>query len=567
MRRILAVIAGLVVLFFVLAALALRSLESGAGKDRVAQTLSSAIGAPVEIGGLAVSLFPTPGLTATQVRIGGAGPEAAPGIALAELRVAPSLASLLPGRTPTIKRADLIGLVISIRHTASGQWLAPVPAAGSASSPSSTEVGHAASPSASAPPRSGAASAKPGAHVATAPRSRATPASSEATGSAASAVAIDALQLKGGAIRVVDELLRNATGGPSVTTISGINAALQFIDGTLSVPNFDGRLGQTVVRGSAEAGAKGITLHLASSSLHQADLPAMLALAGMPPMGEISISGKAPVDVTTHVAADFVTLTVNGQATLDQLQLGRLTMQAVRLPFRLEHNVFTSDPITFTAYAGRERGRVSVNFSTTPASFSLRTTLDQLDVNQALSATTTIKNVLFGTGQVSADVTGTGMSQPEIERSLTGTVKFALTDGDIRNLPVLSEINRVMGITSGATTDTKFQSLSGTASIADGQARTNDLALHAGDFSLAGSGTLGFDQSLNFALTAQLSAAKSGQLAQAVPLVKRLESASGEIQLPVKVTGTASAPKIGGIDLQSVAKKQLPGLLQQLLKK
>jgi hypothetical protein len=118
----------------------------------------------------------------------------------------------------------------------------------------------------------------------------------------------------------------------------------------------------------------------------------------------------------------------------------------------------------------------------------------------------------------------------------------------------------------GGATDTKFQSLSGTATIAGAQARTNDLALHAGDFSLVGAGTFGFDQSLDFRLDAQLSASKSAQLAR-IPFVKRLENSSGEIQLPVRVTGTVASPTIAGINVKSVNTKQLPGLVHQLLKK
>jgi len=568
MRRTLVVIAAIVLLFIVLAVVALKSLQSGAGRDRVARALATALGQPVEIGGLSVSVFPSPALTATQVRIGGVGQEAAPGIAVGELRVVPSLLSLIPGRTPTIERADLVRLVISIRRTASGQWLVPVPSAAGAPRPASgtgpaagAAPGVVPAPTPAGATSAGTASAPPATRPSTpAGRPAASPLGAPAP------VAIDVLRLRDGAVRLVDDHLRSATGAPTVTTISGITAGLRYLDGTLSVSEFEGRLGQTVVRGSAEAGRKGITLHLSSSSLHNEDLPAMLALAGMAPVPELSFGGQAPVEITTQVAPDLVTLTVSGQATVDQLTLGRLTLQSVHAPFRLERNVFTSDPLTFTAYGGHERGRVSVNLSATPPTFALRMALEQLDVNQALSATTTMKNVLLGTGRVSADVTGSGMSQAAIEKSLAGTVQFALENGDVRNLPVQASINRALGLTSGGAGDTKFQSLSGTAMIAGAQARTNDLALRAGDFSLIGTGTFGFDQSLDFHLEARLSAAKSAPLAR-IPFVKRLENSSGEIQLPVKVTGTVAAPMIGGINVGSINTKQLPGLLHQLLKK
>jgi uncharacterized protein involved in outer membrane biogenesis len=524
MRRVLYIGGGVIVALLVLVVIALEALKAGVGKDRIAAALSGALGMPVTMGGLSVSLIPSPSLQATDVRIGGTDRTAAPGIAVSSLHVVPQLLSLVPGRTPTISHADLVGLVLSIRRTASGRWEAPVP------------------PPTGAP--AGAASGR----------------------GAPSPVAIEALRVRDAAIRVVDDSLRAPSGGPTITTISAISADLSVQHGTVSLPQFTGRLGQTQVAGSAEAGPSGIALRLTSPSIHNADLPGLFALAGMAPYAGLSIDGRAPVELSTHIGADFATLTASGKASIDRVTLATITLQQLQAPFRLEHRVLTLDPITFSVYGGREQGGVTVDVSKSPPQFTLRTSIQGLDVNQALSANTTMKDFLFGTAKLQTNVRGSGTTQAALEQSLAGTLQFAVENGDIRNFPVLAAINQAFGITQGSTTDTKFQSLSGTATIGGGQARSSDLTLHAGELSMLGQGTFGFDKTVDLHLTAVISAAKAAQLAQVTPLAKRLENDRGEITVPVLVTGSATAPKIT-VDVQAIAKQQLPGALQNQIKK
>lgn len=515
MKRLLIIVGGLILLLLVLAVVGLQALKSGAGKGKIEAALSSALGQPVVIGSMSVQLIPTPALDASGIRIGGADSTAAPGIALARLHVAPVLSSfLIPGRTPSIDHIELVGLVVSVRRDKAGHWLAPVPPAGGASK-----------------------SGGPG-------------------------VELHALRIRDGAIRVVDDSLRAAGGGPTVTTISDVAADLQAEGGTLKVPSFTGRLGGTVVSGSTEAGPKGITLHLSSESIEGADLPRLFALAGMRPFPGLAIEGKAPFEMTTSVAPDFSTFVVTGKAAIERVKMNTITLQSLQAPFKLAKGIFTLDPLTFTMYRGRQQGAVSIDLNQPEPVYTIRTTVDGLDVDQALSANTTMKNLLTGTGKLTGNVRGSGSTAPAIEKSLAGTLRFELVNGVVRNFPLLAAINKAIGITEGTTSDTKFQSFSGTAKIGGGKAQTDDLALRAGELSLVGAGTLGFDQSLTFKTLAIFSTAKSAELAGRVGLVKRLENARGEIQIPVTITGTATAPKTT-VDVQSVAKKQVQDQLQK----
>jgi len=521
MRRLLYVLIALVVLVLALFGLGYAALHSSAVNKKIEAALTSALGQPVTLGSIGVGLFPTPTLDARDVRVGGADSNAAPGLSLRSLHVVPEIRSFLPGRTMTIDHVELLGLTIALRKDKSGKWLLPVAPAPAPAGPSPG----------GAPP-----------------------------------VDLRLLQVRDGRIRIVDDSLTDAKGRSTITTISNVEADLQATGGSLKAPRFTGKLGGTVVNGAAEAGPKGASLHLESASIENADLPSLFALAAMPPYPGLSISGKAPFELTTTIAPDFKTFAAAGKASIERVKFGTFVLDGMSSQFRFEKGVFTLDPFAFTFFGGKQQGSVAIDLSQPAPVYTIKSTLTGLDVNRALSATTTMKDFLLGNASVTTDVKGSGGSAPAIEKSLAGTVKFQLVNGVIKNFPLLARINEALGITEGNDKDTKFESLSGTAAIGGGKAKTNDLLLKAGEITTRGGGVMGFDQSLDFKLKAVVSAAKSAQLLGKLGPLGGLRNSQGELEIPVTVSGTAQAPKYG-VPVGGVAKKEVKEQIQKGLNK
>jgi uncharacterized protein involved in outer membrane biogenesis len=514
-RRLLFFFVGLIVVLIVLAVAALQALKSETARSRIASALSGALGQPVTIGGLSTSVFPTPSLSARGIRIGGADSTAAPGVSLEALHIVPRLSSILPGHALTIDHVDLRGLAISVRRDSAGRWLLPVP-----------------------------------------------PAPTVDTSKGGSAIELNQLRARAGSIRIVDDQLRTPSGGPTVSTITGVESDLQATGGRVKVSSLTGRLGESVVTGSADMGPAGVELRLGSESVHPADIPALFALAGMQASPLLSIEGKAPFEMTISFPPGFATHRVTGKAAIDRVKFGTLAFESLQAPFHLDHGVFTLDPLSFKTYGGTQLGSVSVDLNHLVPVYTIRTSVKGLDVNQALSANTTMKNFLAGGGRLAGDVRGSGNTAAALERTLTGTLEFELKDGVIRNFPLLAAINQALGVTQGTDRDTKFQSLSGTAALGGGIARTNNLILRAGELSMTGKGTLGFDLHLNMDLVTSVSPALSNQVVQRVGMLKNLSNDRGQVTFPVKVTGTTTAPKITP-DLGSIAKKELQGKVEK----
>jgi uncharacterized protein involved in outer membrane biogenesis len=514
-RRFSYLVLGAFTLLVVLAVAALQTLKSGAVRSRIASELSSELGQPVSIGGLTASVFPTPSLSARFIRIGGADSTAAPGVSLEALHIVPRLSSILPGRTLAIDHVDLRGLIISVRRDRAGRWLVPVP-----------------------------------------------PSPSTDSANSGSGIDLNELRARAGSIRIVDDQLRAPDGGPTITSITRVEAELEAMGGRVKVSRFTGQLGQTGVTGSTDMGPDGVSLRLRSESIQPADIPALFALAGIQSSPLLSIAGKAPFEMTISLPPGFATHTVTGKATIERVKFGTLAFESVQAPFQLEQGVFTLDPLSFTTYGGKQLGIVSVNLNQPVPVYRVRTSVQGIDVNRALSANTTMKNFLGGAGRLAGDMRGSGNTAAALERTLTGTLEFELKDGVIRNFPLLAAINQALGITQGNGQDTRFQSLTGTATLGGGAARTTNLVLRAGELSLAGKGSLGFDQRLDLHLTASASPAMSNQLVKRVGLLKSLSNDRGQVTFPVLVTGTTTAPRIS-VDLGSIAKKQLEGKLEK----
>ncbi len=504
----------------------LRALGSEGGRGRIAAVLSDKLGQPVSIGGIDLGLVPSPSLTATRVSVGDADPAAAPGVAVGAVRVVPRLASLLPGRTPVVDQIEVTGLRISLRKDSSGRWHLP---------------GVAAAPAAAAAPAG--------------------------TGQA---VEVASLQVRDGVIRIVDDSLRTPDGAPTITTITAVEADLRAAGGRLEAPHFTGRLGATVVQGAAAMGPEGARLRLKSPSLHNDDLRALFALAAMPAPPDLAIEGQAPFELTTNIAPDFRTFVAGGRVALERVSLGTISLENFESPFRYERGVFALDSLAFGLYGGRQRGAIRVDLSPDEPVYTIQTAVTGLDVNRALSATSTMKDVLLGTAAVSGTVTGSGSTAEAIERSLRGNLRFEVANGVLRNYPILANVNQVLGITGGEGNDTRFERLSGTARIGGGRARVADFMLRAGELSVLGQGVVTFDRTVDFRLRAVLSGDKSRQLAQRVGAVGALRTREGTIDVPVTVTGSTTSPRTkveAGAFAKNRVKEELESGFLKLLKK
>lgn len=481
--------------------------------------LSTALGKPVQLGKMGIHLFPIPALVAEGIFVGAAD-KSTPSLAIASLRIVPSLSAALRGAL-VVDRVDLEGLDIALRRNRKGEWLLPYD-----------------------PPKEPAAAQK-------------------TQDGADTAIAIRAVRIREGRFRLVDDA--PPSGGPAreVAALQDIQGDLALDSGGVEVHELRARFSKTELTGSASISSEMTSLRLFSPSIASADLPQIFAFLGAAPIEGLSISGAAPFRMEVAIPQKG-SLSASGEFDAATLRLGTMEVTELKTPFRVEKDTATLAPLTFTAYKGRQKGSVALAFAREPMGYSVTTSLEGLDMNQALSANTSAKDVLLGTGKVHASVKGAGFDTGALKSRLGGNADVAIRDGVIKNLPLLAKINQALKITAGDKKDTRFDSLDGSFAIGAGKAHTENLIMRAGELSLEAKGDILFDLTLAFKGTARFTPAKTAEFLHSLSDLKRLVNDRGELEIPLTVSGPASSPAVN-VDLSAVLKKAVKEELKQQL--
>jgi uncharacterized protein involved in outer membrane biogenesis len=474
--------------------------------------LSAALGQPVTIGTIRLSFLPALSVEGGDITVGGAATRA-PGTSLdlRRVRLHPRFASIFK-RPLVIDRVEVEGLSLNGRRDPTGRLLLPLPDTAALSEPTPT--------------------------------------------SDAAAFEVAEVLLRDGRFTITDS--RPPTG--TVTVLQDMVAAVQHSDRGFRLERLAASVGRSRVTGNGTIGPDGLRLRLAWMNLTPKDLPPVFALLGTSPPEGLAISGKTPLALDLSVDSTGA-VSASGRVRADRAGLGTLTMTAFDAPVHFANDQLTLDPMAFRAYAGRGGGRVAVNVGRAPAAWTLDGGLQHVDIDQFLSANTSAKGRVSGTAGIKTQLRGTVASP--MTRSMFGTASVAVTDGAIHDFQLLAAVYSALRLGQRSERDLRFQSLTATFAVADERATTSDLSIRTGELTLAMAGTIGFDQAITMNGTARFSAAKSAEMTRSVKELSALANAAGEIEVPVHVSGTVSAPHFS-IDAWSMIRR---GVQQDLKKR
>ena len=544
-RRLL--IAGVVViaLGLVLSTVARRALRPAALRSIAESQLSQVFGRPVTVGSIDVDLLPRLQVTGGDITMGGGGTGSAPSMQLRTVRIVPRLSSVLSGRL-AIDLIEIEGLSLAIRRDAAGNWLLPfasaaTPASAPAAGSNDKPTGRPAPVTTTAEPEAPPATAVP-------------------------AVEVAAVRLTNGRVTLVDDVLRSPTGSSEVAVISDVSARVTIQGGAVHLDQLTANLGASALTGSGRADGQGARAALTWMTIHPADLPTVFGLAGVAPVPGLSVEGDRPLDVELTITPGGA-IAARGTVRAGRLALDTLQIETVEAPFSFDGRVFAADPLVFHAYGGLAKGRFGATIGP-PASWSYAGRLDSIDLNAFLSANTSARDRLSGTGQLVVDIRANIGAAP-IEQSLAGTASVRVSRGTIHDFALLAAINGTLGLSGGSGKDTSFDELSATLMLGAGRANTSDLALRMGELRVEAAGWLGLsDQRLDLAGSVLISPTKSAQLTSTAGELRNLRNDRGEIEIPLTATGTVDVP-VFEVQLsrlfETAAKYQLKRQLQRRL--
>lgn len=258
-------------------------------------------------------------------------------------------------------------------------------------------------------------------------------------------------------------------------------------------------------------------------------------------------AGRVPVKVLRK-------LDVNGHLQVASLQAMGARMSDVKLAIDAHRGHIVIRPLSAKLYGGQLTSDGEIDAAASPT-YRFNVALEQVQAGPLLHDVMG-RSLLTGIAQFDMRVHTAGQTQAAMRKALNGNLRFAFRNGMIRGMNLAQLIRQGQAILhgqkppAGQTAGTDFSSLTGTATIANGQMSNKDLRLLSPLLRVAGNGKVDLVRNrIDYALDARLVKSLQGQGASAA------NSAQG-ISVPLRVTGPLMTPHVG-IDTTALIQQHL----------
>ena len=256
-------------------------------------------------------------------------------------------------------------------------------------------------------------------------------------------------------------------------------------------------------------------------------------------------AGDTPIDLSA-----LKKLNASGEAKIGWLKLANVKTQNVNIGLKAADGIATISPFAANLYQGSMDGSLKVDARSTP-SITFRQDMKNIAIGPLL--VDAINNdMLDGRGTLNVDVTTSGNSVNALKKALAGKAAVNLADGAIKGIDIPGTIRDIKSkvnlfkdkssIGADQKKKTDFSELSASFDIKNGVAHNEDLAMKAPILRLGKGDSRGDidigNETINYLAKPTVVKSLKGQGGA------DLDSLAG-LSIPVKITGTFSAPKYG----------------------
>jgi uncharacterized protein involved in outer membrane biogenesis len=238
--------------------------------------------------------------------------------------------------------------------------------------------------------------------------------------------------------------------------------------------------------------------------------------------GGFDARGRLNIKEGTFQGTDFRNLLVAGEMKSGQVKITQFTC---------------------AAFKGTVAGDGSLDMARDPSPFRMRAKVTEVDVDTLVTALSSSKDILKGklTGDVALE--GAGLSSETIKKTLTGTGKVQIKNGEIPWLNIINNIARALGGKGGSKEKTTFDDLNTALTVKNGMVSVPNLLLSEKDTAIKLSGDIGLDSSLKMEGEAHLPTAVTGDLTGKG--WNFFADDKGRLTIPFTLRGALKDPKVG----------------------
>jgi len=322
-------------------------------------------------------------------------------------------------------------------------------------------------------------------------------------------------------------------------------ADLEFDPHQAELKNLKIAIGEGTIEGYAKVNdfeAPRVEFEFGGDYLDVSALESLIEFSQKPSQREKQGEGQAGQGGTW-----FTKMTGSGQLKFKKVQHGTLILEPFEATARIANSQLLCEPLNFGLHGGTGSGRLQIDLSQSEPSASFSVQLEQVDVNQLLSANTQSKDRLFGNLQVSLQLETTGAERNRIFETARGQGTLRLTEGLLGLLNLgreVATINSLVGLPF-TEKDTTLEELSTTFQIADGWVRTKDLIIRTPELTMSAVGGISLNGELDFESTAAFTPEASQKLSgPAAGLFGRIFTDSYKrIVIPFDITSSFLQPR------------------------
>jgi AsmA protein len=260
------------------------------------------------------------------------------------------------------------------------------------------------------------------------------------------------------------------------------------------------------------------------------------------PAAPVSAAGSKP---PTELPLDMIRkLDARGALRVGKATVTNLPFSDIRVPLEAKGGRAHLGPTQAKLFGGSYDGDIVLDARPAKATLSMNEHVKSVDMGALLKASLDTTRVA-GKGNANALLNATGNTDVAMFKSLAGKIDFDIKNGAINGVDLWYEIRRALALfkqqaapeRAAGAPKTAFDTLSGSAIVANGILRNDDLLADMTYLKVKGKGTLALEsQAIDYRLTTEvykLPASEGAQLAD-------LEAA----EIPVTITGTLADMKV-----------------------
>ncbi len=336
------------------------------------------------------------------------------------------------------------------------------------------------------------------------------------------------------------------------------SANANFSQNSVALDNLAATLGSTTVHGSLSAKNFATPQVAFNLNADKIDTDELQNITNTPASSAPAKKG------TTQTPSLLLSTTGNGTLAVGLLRASAIVLKNVNTKVALDRGVIQLSPLSTDIFGGKANGSLSLDERPALPLCAEKVKLTGVDANSLLSAVSSMKDRITGTLSADTNLHFKLAQGNELAHTLNGALSFNFTNGVIKNLNIMDEVNKVGkflkgGGTQAASGGTALKKFAGTLTIVNGVATTDNLTGETNEATIVSKGTLNLvNQDVNMHLTASLGSGAAAQPAGG-GLLNVLSTGKGGLVVPVIITGNLDHPVVTP-DAAELAKLKLGNL-------